>query len=57
MKKAKKASTLDIIKLSRQQDRAERIANGTYMPRGSVHDKPSRKAKRLDAKFKAAIND
>ena len=58
MKKSKKnAQKLDAIRSARGIERKERLEQGTWMPRGSVHDKPSRSSKRLDEKFKSAMTD
>ena len=59
MTKAKKSGrvNLEIVRGARGLERAERISYGTWMPRGAVHDKASRKSRRLDAKFKSAMEE
>ncbi len=39
MAKKKNSKNLDIIKKSREKERKEAIANGTWMKRGAVHKK------------------
>ena len=52
MKKKNKA--LELIKLSNKEHRNQMLSNGTWMPRGSAHNKKRAKDRQLNAKYKDA---
>ena len=53
----KENHSLELIKLSNKERRKQMLSNGTWMPRGSVHNKKRAKDQRLDARYIDAKED